>query len=103
MGIKKEFEFQFETAVAVDSGQLGIGDPGYWNKPELEYDNILEVGQNADANFDIENKYTTLASIWPTIYGDGMHSIYSVWNGKDIVGVFVSLESDNFATVLDDK
>ena len=99
---KFSFEYVYETEVAVDSGQIGIGDPGYWDKAELDYDNICEVGGNAETNFEISNEHATLASIWPTLHGDGYHSVYSVWDGKKIVGVFVSLESNYFPTALDE-
>ena len=89
--------------LAVDSAQLAIGDPYYWNDERLDYEKVLEAGQAMDASDeicftvgDLPHANASMALVFPTMDGDGTYEVSSVWQGDRLLGYFVSVDSEGF-------
>ena len=93
-----DFEFLWESRVAVDSGQLSIADPSYWSNKELSYDKILEAEHDPESpTLDLgflEKVEANMAVVFPTTIGDGVFDVFSVWKGEEVQGMFVSFVND---------
>ena len=101
----KDLEFILESSVAVDSGQLSIADPCYWDDKRLAYDNILKHWDEQSLQEDkdpiielgqLDHAETNMAVVFPTATGDGIFNVYSVWKDEEIQGMFVSFVKTDF-------
>ena len=99
----KDLEFILESSVAVDSGQLSIADPCYWDDKRLAYDHIIEHWESDEEDKDhiielgqLDYAGTNMAVVFPTATGDGIFNVYSVWKDEKIQGMFVSFVKHDF-------
>jgi len=101
----KDLEFILESSVVVDSGQLSICDPCYWQDERLSYDNILKhwdeqaLEEDKDPIIELgqlDHVGSNMAVVFPTATGDGIFDVYSVWKDGEIQGMFVSFVKDDF-------
>jgi hypothetical protein len=94
-------EFMTMGYLAVDSAQLSISDPCYWDDERLNYDKIIEAAEAMDSSEeicytlgDLPHANASMALVFPTMDGDGVYEVSSVWNGDRLLGYFVSVESE---------
>jgi hypothetical protein len=94
-------ELIYSGSITVDSGLLSISDPCYWDDERLAYDNIIKIVENDTEEDDpiielgqLEHVGASMALAFPTVTGDGIYSVYSVWQDNEIKGMFVSFENE---------
>lgn len=91
-------EFIYMGDVAVDSGQLAISDPSYWEDERLSrtaQDEAYEKSEDPYYELGIlEQVDASMAFVFSTKFGDGMHKVFSVWDKEELKGFYVSAESN---------
>jgi len=87
--------------VAVDSGQLAISDPCYWSDKRLSEDSQEiareECLEAQDVAYDLgilDHVGASMAMVFFTKGGDGMFKVFSVFEGEELKGYYVSAESN---------
>jgi hypothetical protein len=99
----KDLEFIWAGRVAVDSGTLSVADPCYWKSEKLDFDYVVDALDKATEDDlppvevgDLPHVGASMALVFPTVTGDGIYDVYTVWRGDDVVGFFTSFIKEDF-------
>lgn len=91
-------EFVYMGDVAVDSGQLAIADPSYWSDKRLSEDAQIQAREESDDPIYelgiLDNVDASMAIVFATKFGDGMHKVFTVWDKEELKGFYVSAGSN---------
>lgn len=104
---RDNLKFIWAGRVTVDSGMLAVADPGYWSDERLGYENLIETAEDPETVLpyelgNLDHVGASMALVFPTIQGDGIYDVYTVWDEQNVIGFFASFVDDDFAEAEDE-